>query len=48
MVARILIAGDLAPIGAAEQAISTGDANWITEGLEPYWGRADFRVANLE
>ena len=48
MVARILIAGDLAPIGAAEQAISAGDANWITEGLEPYWGRADFRVANLE
>lgn len=48
MTARILIAGDLAPIGAAEQAMSTGDADWISDGLEPYWGRADFRVANLE
>ena len=26
----------------------TGDANWFSDGLEPYWGRADFRVANLE
>jgi len=48
MAARILIAGDLAPIGAAQQAMSTGDGNWFTGGLEPYWGRADFRIANLE
>ena len=46
--AKVLILGDLAPVGRAETPFCTGDSNWFTKGLEPHWSSADFRVVNLE
>ena len=48
MTAKILIAGDLAPIGMAEEAIRAGNQDWFSDGLGQMWDQADFRVANLE
>ena len=45
---QILIAGDLAPIGIAEEAIRNVDRDWFVKGLGSVWDRADFKVANLE
>ena len=46
--AKILVMGDLAPIGMGEEAIRNVDRDWFTKGLAPVWDRADFKVANLE
>ena len=46
--AKILVMGDLAPIGMAEKAIQKGDVQWFSKGLGVVWTEADFRVANLE
>ena len=44
---RILILGDLAPVGAAQSHFSIGKGDWFASGLESYWGGADFRVVKL-
>ncbi len=46
--ARVLVMGDLVPIGQAEAPFCRGDATWFSAGLEPDWSSADFRVVNLE
>ena len=45
---KILILGDLAPIGVASDYFRQANREWFTGGLGSYWDCSDFRVVNLE
>jgi len=45
---RIVVLGDLAPLGQAEASFLSGDSDWFTDELGPTFKGADFTFVNLE